>query len=109
MSSKSKGDAWERAVVAELLARGHRHAERAYRLGAHADRGDIEGIAGFLLECKDTREHKLAAWLDEAIEEAEPLGVTPALIVKRRGKPAARAYVVIELGSFADLLRELDE
>lgn len=108
MSSKSKGDAFERAVVAELRECGHVHVERGYRLGAHSDRGDIDGLAGFLVECKDCARHELAVWIDEAVSEAEACGAIPVLVVKRRRAPVSRAYVVLELRTFAHLLRESD-
>jgi hypothetical protein len=108
VKSKPKGDAWERAVVAELRACGHPHAERAYRLGVHDDRGDVNGIVGWLLECKDCARHELGVWMDEAKSEAERNAVTPALVVKRKRAPASRAYVVLELATFARLLCELD-
>jgi len=103
-ASKRKGDAFERAVVDELRSCGHVHVERGYRLGAHADRGDIDGLGGFLVECKDCARFELASWLDEAVSEAEPSGAVPVLVVKRRRAPIARAYVVMELRTFGRLI-----
>jgi hypothetical protein len=106
IDSKAKGDRWEREVVALLRSIGHRHVERGYRLGAPTDRGDVNGLPGFLLECKDCRRHELGVWLDEAKREAEPFGVIPALVVKRIRRPTAEAYVVLELATFARLIAQ---
>ena len=101
---KAKGSQFERDVVAVLRAHGHRHAERAMHF---PDRGDIDGLPGFCLEAKDHARLALAEWMDEARSEA-PEGVVPVVIAKRRGQPAARAYVVMELAAFADLAADRD-
>lgn len=104
IDSKAKGDRWEREVCALLVALGHRKVERGYRLGAPSDRGDVSGLPGWLLECKDTKRHELSVWLDEAKREAEPVGVLPALVVKRARRPTGQAFVVMELETFARLI-----
>jgi hypothetical protein len=102
-----RGKAFERAVVEVLRAHGHPYAERALRLGAHADRGDIAGVPGFLIDTKDCAEHKLACWIDELVVEAERCGgLAPALVLKRRGKHPERAYVVLELATFAEVIAD---
>lgn len=106
MSAHRKGSEFERDVVAVLRAAGHRYAERGYRLGAHDDRGDIDGIPGFAFECRNRKEIALAGWVDEIRAEADAHGVIPVLVVKRRQKPAAKAYVVLELAVFAELIFE---
>lgn len=107
-TSKRKGDAWERAVVDVLRRAGHVHVERGYRLGAHSDRGDVDGIVGFLIECKDCARFELGVWMDEAVREAQECERVPVLVVKRRRADPARAYVVIELGTFARMLHEAE-
>lgn len=106
-SAKRKGDQFERDVVAVLRSCGFPHVERAYRLGAPDDRGDVNGMVGFLIECRNRRAISLAGWIDEIKVEAERHDVTPVLVVKRRGAPASRAYAVLELETFARLLCEL--
>lgn len=106
MSAHSKGAGFERDVVAVLRAAGHRYAERGYRLGAHDDRGDIDGIPGYAFECRNRKEIALAGWMDEIRGEALTLGVIPVLVVKRRMQPASRAYAVLELSTFAELILE---
>jgi hypothetical protein len=100
-AEKRKGDAFERAVIAELRTHGI-ECERTLRLGAHDDRGDIEGVEGWHLDCKARARFDLSGWVDEVVREAGAL--LPAVVVKRRGKSAAHAYVVIELQTFAELL-----
>jgi hypothetical protein len=100
-AEKRKGDAFERAVCAELRTHGI-ECERALRLGAHDDRGDIDGVMGWHLDCKARARFDLSTWVDEVVAEAGAL--MPAVVVKRRGKSAAHAYVVIELQTFAALL-----
>lgn len=112
MSARSKGSAFERDVVAVLRAAGHRYAERGYRLGAPDDRGDVDGIPGYLFECRNRRAIELAGWLDEIVAEAEAVATwrrvsqVPVLVVKRRGKPASQAYAVLELATFAKLIAD---
>jgi hypothetical protein len=104
-ANKRKGDTFERDVVAVLRAHGFPHAERVLRLGAHEDRGDVDGLVGFHVDCKNQKRHDFAGWLDACKREACD-GVIPVVVVKRRLKPIADAYVVLELGAFADLIRE---
>lgn len=104
MTPKKLGDQWERDVVTTLRAMGFPLAERYLRLGAHDDRGDIDGFPGWLMECKNTGVLRLPEWIDEAKREAahHPVPPTPVLIVKRRGFPAIRGYAVMELADFAN-------
>ena len=102
VNAHRKGSLFERDVVAVLRANGHQYAERGYRLGAPDD------LPGFAFECRNRKEIALAGWLDEIRAEASVLGVVPVLVVKRRSKPAARAYAVLELETFARLIAEGD-
>lgn len=107
-SSRVKGSAFEREVVAVLRANGHPHAERAYGAGRADDRGDIDGLPGFVIEAKACRALDLAGWMGEAVAEAANAGpgVVPVVVTKRRGKPAADAYAVLRLEDFAQLINE---
>ena len=97
-ANHEKGKRWEREVVEVLRAHGHLYAERALRLGAHDDRGDIDGVFGFYFDAKDRHEHQLSTWMDEVVLEAraadarlqyrDPL--VPVLVVKRRRASAER-------------------
>ena len=105
---KDKGDRFERDVVRVLRDYGHPHAERALRLGAHHDHGDITGVPGFHIECKDHAKIELGAWLHLATIEAWRIDSrpVPVLVVKRRMQPAEKAYVVLELAAFATLIAD---
>ena len=105
---KAKGSAFEREIVAALRARGHPYVERAYGAGRPRDVGDIDGLPGFAIECKAARRLELAAWADEAAGEAANAGdgVVPVVVVKRRGKPAESAYVVMRLADWAELVAD---
>lgn len=102
---RAKGTRFESDVV-DVLRAWFPWVERRAPSGAR-DRGDIAGVPGFALECKNAARMELAAWVDEALTEAEHAGSTYGAVVhKRRGKPAERAYVTMELRGFAALLRE---
>jgi Holliday junction resolvase len=105
---KAKGDRFERDVVAVLKAHGHRYAERALRLGAHEDHADVAGIPGFHIECKNHARIELGAWMAMATLEAAriPSRPVPVLVVKRKMKPADKAYVVMQLEDFATLIAD---
>ena len=84
---KAKGDQFERDVVRVLRANGHPYAERALRLGAHDDHGDIDGVPGFHIECRDRGRIELGAWMSLAAAEARclPSRPTPVLVIKTAG------------------------
>ena len=97
-SAKQAGTRFESAIVAYLVSRGWRHAERRAKTGA-LDKGDITGIPGVVIEAKDLREAQV---------EAEHAGaLVGAAWIKRRGKASpADAYVVMDGETFTHLLRE---
>jgi Holliday junction resolvase len=122
-AEKRKGDAFEREVVRVLNEHGHPYAERALQLGRHDDRGDIAGIPGFYLDAKNHARLQLATWVDEARAEVLALNrdaiarlglfhhnvvhpLVPVVVVKRRGKGAEHAYAVLELATFAEVIRD---
>jgi len=106
-ASKSKGTAWETAVVRHLAAEGFPHAERRALKGT-SDRGDIAGIPGWVLEAKNCRATELAAWVDEAaIEQANDGADYSAVWHHRRGKASpADGYVTMTGATFTRLLRQ---
>jgi Holliday junction resolvase len=102
---RTKGSAFERAVAAYLQTHGHPDAERAYGAGRPDDRGDIAGVAGWVLECKNHARLDLAEWCDEAIAEANNARAPRwAVIHKRRRKGIADAYVTMPLATFCALV-----
>jgi hypothetical protein len=119
-AAKRKGDGFEREVARVFREHGHPDAERVLRLGAREDRGDIANVVGFHIDCKARADvAHLSTWVDEGVREVEALRViaqarvpgvlvhslVPVVVVKRMGKPAERAYAVVELATFAELMR----
>lgn len=103
---RAKGTRWESALVEYLRANGFPHAERRALHGAH-DRGDIAGIIGLVVEAKSAARVELAAWVDEANEEAENAGGAIGVVwFKRRGRASPGAgFVTMDGETFAYLLR----
>lgn len=104
--SKTKGTTFERAVVQSAQDAGFRYAERRALSGA-ADRGDIAGIPGVVLECKATKELAVAAFMAEAererVNDTSDYGV---VIWKRPRQPVEQAAAIIPLWQLWQLLRE---
>lgn len=104
---RRKGSAFENEIVRYLRENGHPFAERAYGAGRPDDRGDIDGLPGWVLEAKCHKSLDLAGWANEAeAEAANARAPWWAVIAKRRGKPVDSAYVVMPLSQFARLLAE---
>jgi hypothetical protein len=104
---RRKGSAFELAIVAYLRDHGFPFAERAYGAGRPDDRGDIDGIPGWVLEAKCHKSMDLAGWANEAAAEAVNARASWwAVIAKRRNRPVSDAYVVMPLSQFAALLAE---
>jgi hypothetical protein len=103
--NKTKGSAWERAIVDALHAAGWPFAERRLA-GAAKDRGDIAGVPGVVIEAKNTASRNLAAWIDET--ELERINDNAWLGVvwhKRTGRAsAADGYVTMTGAQFLALL-----
>ena len=104
--SRRKGRAWENTVTAWLRNNGFPSVERNEYLNAQA--GDILGIPGWSLECKNGARIELAAWTDQAATQAETAGAEHyAVIAKRKGTTdAGKAYVVMPLEVFAAWMTE---
>jgi hypothetical protein len=105
--NKTKGSAWERAIVDALRAAGWPHAERRLA-GAALDRGDIAGIVGIVIEAKNTARLDLAGWIDEAeTERANDNAWLGVVWHKRRGRAAAAdGYVTMTGAAFLELLAD---
>ena len=84
--SKQKGTAWETAVV-RFLQQWWPHAERRALKGAK-DQGDLLGLPGVVVECKNQNRLALGEWLDQTTAAQANAGAeVSVLVVKRRGKP----------------------
>ncbi len=106
-SAKAAGRTWETEIVAALLRNGWPHAERR-RLAGAADKGDITGVVGVVIEAKNTAKIDISAALNEAAREKKNANAAiGAAWIKRRGyAKAEQGYVVIDGATFMQLLRE---
>jgi hypothetical protein len=72
------------------------------------DKGDLFGLPGWTLQCRDTAKIDLAGAVDDAREQAANAGTRWfAAIVKRRRKGVDQAYVVMPADVWADLVASL--
>lgn len=108
---KAIGTAAETAVVRYLAAHGFPAAERRALHGA-TDLGDITGTPQIVWEvkggeaAKDASDKRVAAWFDEAREEAGNAGATYGfLIVQRRQKGVRDWWAVLDVCDLAKLVR----
>jgi hypothetical protein len=104
--SRAKGTKAETAIVNYLRANGFPHAERRALAGS-ADKGDIAGVPGVVIEAKDCVRAELAAWADEAAQEAVNAGApVGAVWFKRRGTTdPGRWFVLLDGATFCEVIR----
>jgi hypothetical protein len=102
--SKRKGTSHETAVV-RFLKPAFPYVERR-ALAGNSDRGDIAGIPGLVIECKAEKRIDLAGYMDEVRQEVKNAGAQLGVaVVKRRNHPIERAYVVMELADFVEVIK----
>jgi hypothetical protein len=100
---KIKGTQFETDVVRYLQTHGAPLAERRALAGS-ADRGDVAGTE-YVWECKNTQTIDLAGGITETLQETQNAGAKFGfLVVKRRRKSTADAYVVMTLSQICDML-----
>jgi hypothetical protein len=105
--SKARGDRWERECARLVIAYGFTDGARMLRTGAHVDHGDIIGVPGWLIDCKDAQRHEHSVWLDEATFEALAIGRRGATWVKRPRRPPEDAFAITTVGDWLDMQRQL--
>jgi hypothetical protein len=94
--SKRKGTKFESEVCEYLRLRGFEVERRA--LTGTQDKGDIAGIPGWIIECKNQNSSNWAEWMDETEAERRHAGANYGLlVVRRRMKSIERAYAVLPL------------
>lgn len=104
--NKIKGSIFEKLVSGFLKEYGF-PAERRVQ-GGTLDKGDIAGVDNWVLECKSVKKFDLAGFIDEARKEAQNAKAKYfAAIIKRRQKPASKAFVLMELDQFAEIIQQL--
>jgi hypothetical protein len=102
-----------RLAAAGIIADDEKITRRA-SIGKHDDEGDLFGIPGFAIQCKNTGRVDLTV-VDEAQQQAVNLGVEfGVLLQKRRQSSAGAAYAVMTFDTLLDIIiklnrRETDE
>jgi hypothetical protein len=104
--AKRKGDAYERLIVEYLRSEGFT-VDRT-RAGWSDDRGDIHGIGGLVLECKNHKTLRLSGWLEELSVEMANAGVNMGAVIHKRSgsQEGGEQYATLPLRLFVKLLRE---
>lgn len=94
--SKDKGTRWESALVEALRRHGAPGAERRALAGV-ADKGDLAGVVGVVIEAKAENRHDLPGWLRELVAEMNNDGADIGLVwAKAVGKTSPLdGYVIL--------------
>lgn len=105
--SKRKGSAFELEIVKAFIAAGWQWAERRLA-GNQYDTGDITGIPGVVIECKNQKTLKLAEWVDELVVEMRNARThIGAVVHKRKGTTdPLDYYVTMRVRDWMALLKE---
>lgn len=102
-----KGKAFEKLVLDYLRAIFGRHRALRPHQEGYVDVGDLH-LDPFALQLKDEARITLSSYVDDAEKQAAaaelPFG---AAVVKRRTKGVGRAYVVLSLDTFVEVVRRL--
>jgi len=107
--SKQRGTAFETRVVKYLQERGFVNAERRALAGT-LDKGDITGLPGVVIECKNVKAIDLAGWMDETLAEQKNARASVAFCVfPRRNRHIGQAYVLITFDQMLELIAFLNE
>lgn len=94
--SKVRGTRWESAVRDFLNSAGLQTFRPA--LHGNVDKGDLFGVAGWTVQCRDTARIDLAGAVDDARQQALNAGTSAFVaIVKRRRRGVGEAYAVMPL------------
>ena len=103
---KRKGDRAERDLVAWLQNNGWPHVDRSLGAGRSADRGDVTGIPGTVIQVKDQKQIRVAEWLSETLAQTRAARADRGFLVLKRRQTAspARWFVVCELEALNGLL-----
>jgi hypothetical protein len=103
--SKIKGTRWESAVRDWMTEAGVPVFRPA--LHGNVDKGDLFGLEGFTIQCRDTARLDFAGAVDDACKQAANAKTANYFaVVKRRGKGPAHAYAVMPLFKLVELLAD---
>jgi hypothetical protein len=103
---KIKGTRFE-VAVRDYLATHNLITYRPAQSGCK-DVGDLVGVEGWAIECKNTIANDLGSALDEAIKEAENAGLECSVLIKHRQRaPVGRAYAIMTLDQWISIVNKL--
>jgi Holliday junction resolvase len=107
-AAKRKGSQYERDVVKWLRSMGYPCAERAYGAGRHDDVGDIDGINGVVIECKNEKAIRIPQYLRELEDEMTHADAeTGVVLIKKRGTSnISESYAVMPAELWVNLLKQ---
>lgn len=105
--SRDKGARWERDVCRLLVDAGWQAITSRNSRGGAQMGVDVISDLPVCIEAKSQARFDLSGWLDQAIGQAP--GDLAAVFVKRRQKPAAGAYVVMQADQFLELCARVAE
>jgi Holliday junction resolvase len=102
--SKRKGTRFETAVVRYLQSAGMRAARR--NAASPQDIGDIGGVDGWAIQCKDQKTWRINTWIEETAQQAERGGAENyVLICKRSGASIGEALCVLPMRMLVQLMQ----
>lgn len=106
-ASRRKGAAYEVDVCNWLKGKGWAYVERRIA-GMGNDRGDINGMPGVVVECKNRKEFDLAGYCRQLEAEITEAGAdTGVVIIKKAGTTdVGQHYALMPVHRWADLLVE---
>ena len=103
--SNPAGTHFETRLVKWFNEHDFPYVERRARSGRN-DKGDIAGLPGVCIEAKNVKALNLAGWMDEALTEQKNAGAQIGVVIfPRKNHETGRAYVLMELDQFAEMIR----
>jgi hypothetical protein len=116
LSNRWRGQRWRELVALQLQASGIETAhvrplprKISEELAEEGARPDIEGVPGWHLDAAADIQSRLSVRLDAAEQSARFAGTSRAAVaLYRQGRPASEAYVVMSLGTFAQLVAQAE-
>ncbi len=87
--SKDKGKRFERQVAGLFKKYGYNAHRTAQYQGNTGEAGDVEGVPGIHIECKNQEKMHLYTWMEQSVRDAyeEGTGSLPVVIHKEKRKP----------------------
>lgn len=106
-TSRAKGTRFETLVVDFM--RAHFPYAMRHPLHGRVDVGDVHGVPGLCVQCKNTTRAQLSEWIKGVHEQANNAGVSYGVVVhKRVGKAQAEdQFVTMTLGDFTAMYAHL--